>query len=942
MKRLGQLLSSHAQLGLALLLIVGLTWWLLRPSAGEGRLTDRVEPGTPAARLALALATQGLLVAPEQVLLPPVPGSGGLGPLAWRVALCAAGDGQGGGDLYRVEVRFAADGTLLDLGPVHNLTETASAAERLLLAAGPLSLWSVEVDALVQGLLLVDLRGDTREFEKGAGRLQRLMAAVSNRLQTGVWRGVGVDGYTLRLPASRVEARAGARPTEAELLLYRGAAEPDARLTFDLDRRETASELAELTHTPRLWGGTPFIHWLVDLVRDLPWVGTRPVALLEKWVFTAQNSLESLAYRLGLVEGEAVGDQLGVDTAQPVPPTEIAVADGEPLPPGEEWPPPPLAPLVPGPQEGEGVWYPFTAPWLKTLPGAPPAFYKTALRTPGKPPYLVFLVALDLRQLDLGLVAGLYTPWSSTGKQGSGRIPREPALLARTVAAFNGGFQTAHGAFGMQVDGQLVLEPWQKTATVALRDDGTVLFGTWNNSLEVPAHIRSFRQNMPPLLEDGVWNPMNQRYWGGTVSDLDQVNTTRSAVGYRGSNQLVYAFSQRISAKAIAEALLHAGCQYGLHLDMNPAHAGFALLDIDPGTMEKRGTIPGYKAQAPNKAQSFDMDRFVNRNGKDFFYLSLRPTLPTRLPEPPPGFGPWEGRGGGAQPFLPPIALARTPDGQQLLAALELPRLRAQLVPGSSVGLLLPEGAQPLAPGRATLRSPLALLDLGPVDPARPVGLAFAGRTIVPSLASLATLGLDDAGRLQLLPPAAPGRGAALPDQLQAQPLLVQGELSRGGATLLRAGKDARHHLLGRGPADTLLYLTSPAPVEELVATLTSCGVTDALLLPDGEGSRLALLHRSDTGLLEEPLLSGTSQPLALHPAAGSRLLFDLTPAPARVERLRLPDVELSPEEQQRQQRIQARIKEKRAELRAVSNAAYKAYIEKVREKRSAADAEAE
>jgi len=126
------------------------------------------------------------------------------------------------------------------------------------------------------------------------------------------------------------------------------------------------------------------------------------------------------------------------------------------------------------------------------------------------------------------------------------------------------------------------------------------------------------------------------------------------------------------------------------------------------------------------------------------------------------------------------------------------------------------------------------------------------------------------------------------------------------------------------------------------VATLTSCGVTDALLLPDGEGSRLALLHRSDTGLLEEPLLSGTSQPLALHPAAGSRLLFDLTPAPARVERLRLPDVELSPEEQQRQQRIQARIKEKRAELRAVSNAAYKAYIEKVREKRSAADAEAE
>ena len=960
--------EERARIGLLLLASSVVAWWLSRPprprleevatvadqdaagSAERGRGCRALDPDErQELSLGLLLADQGYFLEPGSHVLPPLPSCGGIGPLRWRPALFAAqrGADMRGGDLYRAEVRLSDRSEVVDLRGVSDLTRSSSSREQLVLAFGPYSLWKMELQGVIQALLLVDARQDERSFEPDSDWRQHLMANVSNRLQTGQWSGVGISLYNLLIPATSVRAlrlpASLGEPERIEILLFRGPRNERARVLIDAASRELILGQEEVIHRPRVWAGTPLSHWVVDTVRGFSWVGPRPITLLEKWVFNARNRLLAWGHWFGLLQEQDLAEELGVSRAQ-IEAGLLRLESGTAAMPDAHWPPPPVAPLMVRPRPGEGQWFPFSTDWLKKLPAAPWAFYKTALHMPGEPPGLVVLVAMDLRQLDLGMAAGISTPWSSTGYQGEGRIPREPERLARTVAAFNGGFQTAHGPFGMMVERELVLEAWQRTATIAVLRDSTLRMGTWNNSIRIPDDMLSFRQNMPPLLQDGVWNPTHRKHWGGTTFNLDGVSTARSAMGYRGQHQLIYAWSESASAEEIAKALLRAGCEYGIHLDMNPYHAGFGLLDIDPTTMDARGRIDSFEAEAPSKAQSFVLRRFVNRNGKDFFYLMLRRTLPELLPAPPPGFSPWNGRvdPGRQDGFLPAAAVCRDPGSRETLVALDLPRLGATFVLGQGDALLLSEGSSPRIRRELLLKLPVALLDLGKLDPERPTGLSAAGHTLFPPSPVQATLGVEPDGALDLLAPRGmlpPASSLPWPESLrQGCPLLVDGMISGRAHALLLSAAGALHHALGLGEDGRLFYLSSPGDARSMGEILEKLGVRDALLLTDGPASRMKLLATEDKGVMAEDPVLGDRIRLGAGPVAQTRIFFEQLPEPPRIQRLRMPDAKLSRKELRRQRRIQAKIVEKRQELRKISNARFQRYVEKIRRRMGEVD----
>jgi len=120
---------------------------------------------------------------------------------------------------------------------------------------------------------------------------------------------------------------------------------------------------------------------------------------------------------------------------------------------------------------------------------------------------------MDMRQLELGMQAGYEDPKPTTGSPGEGHLPADPEVYGRVVGTFNGAFKTQHGAYGMMVNRRVLLPPVKGGATVIVNDAHDVGLGSWPQIDEIPSEITSFRQNLDPLVEDGVANPTNRRLW---------------------------------------------------------------------------------------------------------------------------------------------------------------------------------------------------------------------------------------------------------------------------------------------------------------------------------------------------------------------------------------------------------------------------------------------
>jgi hypothetical protein len=287
---------------------------------------------------------------------------------------------------------------------------------------------------------------------------------------------------------------------------------------------------------------------------------------------------------------------------------------------------PPFRPKDVGPMNakwaapGDGQWIALGDP----VQPDDPAMQKTLIHPdPFRSWSEVFVVAVDLSRAELHAMPGYREPTATVADakkmERPGRIPdRDHALL---VAAFNGGFMTEHGEYGMKVGPTTIVLPKPSSCTVARYEDGRLRIGTWKKLAEEEPQMSWFRQAPACMYEDGKMHVglsvANNRSWGATL-DGDTV-IRRSGIGLSEDGRTLYvAITNHTTARALADAMHHAGAVQVAQLDVNWSYPKFLTYEAGEGG-------PDRKAVALAKGFEFDPDEYIRKKSlRDFFYLTRK------------------------------------------------------------------------------------------------------------------------------------------------------------------------------------------------------------------------------------------------------------------------------------------------------------------------------
>jgi hypothetical protein len=292
--------------------------------------------------------------------------------------------------------------------------------------------------------------------------------------------------------------------------------------------------------------------------------------------------------------------------------------------------PPPLAPFRPadvGPVHtswsapGDGQWVPIVD---AQHPAAPTVMFKTLLHSDRNRSWAeVFVVAVDLRQVDLHAVAGWQEPKSfevaGSKYKRTAKIPVSDH--ARLLGAFNGGFKTEHGYYGMKIDGVTLVKPRPTACTVAALKDGSLKIATWKSIEGIEDRMLWYRQAPGCMYEGGKRHPglsdPNARSWGATLDGETVIR--RSAIGLDDSAQVLYvAITKDTTARALADGMHHAGATTVAQLDVNFSYPKFLLYEpSDAGELKAVPLAKGFEHKDNEYIGALSM--------RDFFYLTRKP-----------------------------------------------------------------------------------------------------------------------------------------------------------------------------------------------------------------------------------------------------------------------------------------------------------------------------
>lgn len=742
-------------------------------------------------------------------------------------------------DLYRARVRVTQGGQIIEVRDVRNLTDTPQGDDVGLEASGERASFATLAYGKIQGISVLELPG-IRRADRPESLLDRAMLMLTSLQQTGTWRGIGRTDIVLDVPVDH--ARLSLEPERLTV----DFGEAGAGLSFDVASRklsalEAGAQVCAARAIPQVHRGKPLAHWITDTLRAE--VGPEPIAWLENVVFGAQDDVKRAAYSLF---ANKAGSELKADDKTVVARVLDASAFADAA---DSWPPPNVPSIWKDSKPSEGVWKPVTYGFLKPMQGLPagtekpPAyFYRTNIRPDPKRPYSeVLLIALDMRQLELGMQAGFEDPKPTIGPPGDGRLPDDPATYRRIVATFNGAFKTTHGAYGMMVNHRVLLPPVKGGASVVVTDTGEVGLGSWPNTFEIPKNIVFFRQNLDPLVEDGVANPTGRNLWGWQLEG-ESVMTHRSAICVTSAGHLYYAWGDEIDGATLGKALRQAGCSYGIHLDMNPAHTGFIFMDVLNPFKQKA------ELRIADQGMKIAIDKYVRGAPKDFFYVMVRDAAP------PKQAGIEWTPDAGAQPppaWMTGIFAAKLAIGSVdvALTRFEKGHVALRVRAGSKEpGAWGAKGVK-LSLDEKEAHEVLAAIGLGHTTDSTRYGLSFAGASPIQLRRSYATLVANQRGEMRLLTGGVPELGAD-EDAVQL-PLLVRdgeleprarerGELRQRGALCL--AKDG----------SIVVAVTKHDSSDALATALLRAGCQDVVELDRGS-HHPAFVHRA----------GGTAPPMA-------------------------------------------------------------------------------
>ena len=298
---------------------------------------------------------------------------------------------------------------------------------------------------------------------------------------------------------------------------------------------------------------------------------------------------------------------------------------------------------------------------------------RVAVLDPVESAALVYLVAFDLQQFDLGFRLGTDHPrvgWSDmvvpevrddalTGPDGIETIEPlvrtgmlSPTERSRVAATFTGGFKRTHGAFRWSnlavtdhgshygfVENGVVLSKLQRgLATVVVFDDGRVDLRTWTeqDDAELP-RIRHARQNGVAILERDAgsgrtvagsrvrdWGSGN---WSGSADR--KLRTLRAGLCLQeaqGKQFLLYGYFSSATPSSMARVFQASGCRYAMLLDMNALeHTYMAVYRMQGARLLTQHLIDGMGV-VDGSRDGKPLPRFVSiADNRDFFYLLRRP-----------------------------------------------------------------------------------------------------------------------------------------------------------------------------------------------------------------------------------------------------------------------------------------------------------------------------
>jgi hypothetical protein len=332
-----------------------------------------------------------------------------------------------------------------------------------------------------------------------------------------------------------------------------------------------------------------------------------------------------------------------------------------------------------------GQWYP-----VKDLPGVYASFIQPKSIAPEilesyrkrvnaldavEGSALDYFIAFDLARFDLGFAVGTNHPrvdWSDRppvrdrgdrpGPDGIGTIAPlvgngmiSPAVAARAIATFAGGFKRQHGAFrygalalrnngshyGFIEQGTVLSTLVPDLATVFVLDDGSIDMKTWTSADDaLLPRIKFARQNGVPLIErdaaTGVsapgslvnqWGPGN---WSGTAEE--KLRSLRAGLCLQATPSkrfLIYGYFSTATPSAMARGFQAYRCRYAMHLDMNAPELTYLALYVHEGTQLVVEHLVESMAQFDKSSDSTTIPRFLGSpDNRDFFYLLRRETTP--------------------------------------------------------------------------------------------------------------------------------------------------------------------------------------------------------------------------------------------------------------------------------------------------------------------------
>jgi len=382
-----------------------------------------------------------------------------------------------------------------------------------------------------------------------------------------------------------------------------------------------------------LWWAVHRYDWMGPLVANglRSVVGPSAVAHLEDLVYAVEDRYNRVARgREAPKSYWAVPAAASAPKLQAAPSAAPVVAPAAPsLPPFH--PPDPGPALKSWSAPGDGLWVPVTDP---RRPGEAPYMLKTLLHPDKDRGWAeVFVVAVDLRRVTLHVVPGTQEP--KADNPAAEKLER-PAVIPATaheelLGAFNGGFMTEHGGYGMRLDDVTIVAPKPKACTIAVYKDGGVHIAPWTDLEPDAPSMLWFRQAPECMVRSGKLHPgiiyvSGNRKWGATLDGETVIR--RSGIGLNAARDVLYvSITNHTNARVLAEGLRHAGAVDIAQLDVNWSYPKFVLF-------EPKAAGGPRKAVALASGFEFSEDEYIRKRARrDFFYLMRKPATENPAPK---------------------------------------------------------------------------------------------------------------------------------------------------------------------------------------------------------------------------------------------------------------------------------------------------------------------